>query len=395
MDKISNAKKMLACLFIIMMAMFAIRSNAWASLEKMAAYIAQDVETGTLTMSGIESEYVSTMLKKQTFININGSMAKALNMQGYYSDMGMYITDNNYIVSASGITSTDYEYEQMVSLKAYLDSIGVNLLYVNAPTKYVDDALFSTQFGINTYSNRNADLFLQRISDAGIANIDLRDNLEEDGLKVEEQFFRTDHHWTPECGLWATQIIAEGLNEYCAYNIDTSIYDKSNYTFTKYENCWLGEQGRKVATTYVGLDDYISVRPNFETHYSFKATNGLVAGTFDDFINEDVYNLENDVYTNPSWHYSYKQLNCINNDVNYGKVLLLGDSYAQVTEPFLSLGVSEIDSLIMRNTDETFCLRTHIQNGGYDTVVICYAQFMIGQHDNPSSANYRMFAFDK
>lgn len=395
MDKVSNAKKVLACLFIIVMAVFAIRSNAWAGLEKMAAYIAQDVETGTLTMSGIESEYVSTMLEKQSFINLNGSMAKALNMQGYYSDMGMYVTDDNYIVSASGITSTDYEYEQMVSLKAYLDSIGVNLLYVNAPTKYVDDSLFSTQFGINTYSNRNADLFLQRISDAGIANIDLREKLKEDGLKVEEQFFRTDHHWTPECGLWATRIMAEGLNEYCGYNIDTSIYDKSNYTFTKYEDCWLGEQGRKVAETYVGLDDYTCVMPNFETNYSFKTASGLLPGTFDTFVNKDVYNLENDVYTTYSWHYSYGQCSCINNNVSYGKVLLLGDSYAQVTQPFLSLGVSEIDPLIMRDYDDTFSLRTYIQNGEYDTVVICYAQFMIGAHDNPNSANYRMFTFDK
>lgn len=395
MVRVSNAKKILAGAFLIMMAVFAIRSNAWLGFEKLTAYIAQDVDTPTMTISGIESEYVSTLLEKQTFIDINGSMAKTLNMQGYYSDMGMYVTEDNYIVSASGITSTDYEYEQMVSLKSYLDSIGVNLLYVNAPTKYVDDSLFSEEFGIETYSNRNADLFLQRISDAGIANIDLRDYLEEDGLDVKTQFFRTDHHWTPECGLWATQIIAEGLNEYCGYSIDTSLYNKSNYIFTEYKDCWLGEQGRKVAATYVGLDDYTSIKPAFETNYSFKTSNGLVSGTFDDFINEDVYDLENDVYTNLSWHYSYSQRQCINNNVDYGKVLLLGDSYAQVTQPFLSLGISELDSLIMRNFDDEFSLRAHIQNYGYDTVVICYAQFMIGAHDDPNSANYRMFTFDK
>lgn len=394
MVKISSQKKILAALFVVVMVLFAIRSNAWACLEKVAAYVAQDIETGTLSMSGIESEYVSTMYEKQTFIDVNGSMAKALNMQGYYSDMGMYITEDNYIVSASPETSTDYEYEQMVSFKQYLDSIGVNLLYVNQPTKYVDDSLFSEQFGIETYSNRNADLFLERISEAGIANIDLRDNLEEDGMKVEDQFFRTDHHWTPECGLWATQIITEGLNSYCNYNIDTSIYDRENYTFTEYKECWVGEQGKKVGAAYVGLDDYTCVKPNFDTNYLFKTATGLEAGTFDDFINEDVYNLENDVYTSTSWHYSYIQRACFNKNVNYGKVLLLGDSYAQVTQPFLSLAVSEIDALIMRDRDDSFSLRTHIKNGGYDTVIICYAQFMIGAHDYESSANYRMFTFE-
>ena len=30
----------------------------------------------------------------------------------------------------------------------------------------------------------------------------------------------------------------------------------------------------------------------------------------------------------------------------------------------------------------------------YDTVIIAYAQFMLGSHDDPSSANYRMYSFE-
>ena len=73
----------------------------------------------------------------------------------------------------------------------------------------------------------------------------------------------------------------------------------------------------------------------------------------------------------------------------------MGDSYAMVTEPFLSLGVNQIDFLIMRNKDDSFSLRKYILDNQYDTVLICYAQFMIGAHDNPQSDNYRMFTFDK
>ena len=75
-------------------------------------------------------------------------------------------------------------------------------------------------------------------------------------------------------------------------------------------------------------------------------------------------------------------------------MLVLGDSYEQVTQPFLSLGVHEVDSLILRNYDDSFDLRNYIVENGYDTVIVCYAQFMIGAHDNPNSANYRMFSFE-
>lgn len=394
MSKISNAKRILAGVFIVVISLFALKSNAFAGLETLAGYVAQDAGNAELTMSQIESDYVSTIWEQQSFININGLMAKTLNMQGFYSDMGMYVTNDNYIVSASAETSTDYEYEQIVAFKNYLDSIGVNLLYINAPTKYIDDSLFNEQFGVATYCNQNADLFVERITKAGIPNIDLRNNMEEDGLEITEQFFRTDHHWTTECGLWATQIIAEGLNEYCNYSIDTSIYDTYNYTFTEYENCWLGEQGRKVAATYVGLDDFTCIKPNFDTNYIFTNTGEWVQGTFDDFIKDEIYNLENDVYENKSWYYSYSPRNCFNQNVANGKVLVVADSYFRVIHPFLSLGVHQCDSLILRNYGEDFNLKEFVRNGGYDTVIICYAQFMIGAHDDPTNANYPMFSFN-
>ena len=36
-------------------------------------------------------------------------------------------------------------------------------------------------------------------------------------------------------------------------------------------------------------------------------------------------------------------------NVDYGKVLILWDSYEQVTEPFIALGVSDVDPLELRN----------------------------------------------
>lgn len=391
MLKESFFKKVLAILFCIMIFLFFLRSNSYSELYEIGEYLGGDISSKTaLSIGEIESTYSNGLWMRQTLIDLNGAIAKLLHMQAN-SSMGMYITDDNYIVSASPKTSTDYEYEQMVSFKSFLDELGVHLLYVNQPTKYVDDFLFSSLFGSVSYSNRNADLFLQRISEAGISTIDLREKMKEDGMNVTDMFYRTDHHWTTDSGLWATSKIAEGLNQYCGYSIDLSLYDAENYTFRTWESCWLGEQGRKVGATYVGLDDYTEIKPNFPTNYTFITADGLVAGTFDDFIDEAVYNTESNVDTARSWHYSYSQRNCVNNDIEYGKVLLLTDSYAQVTQPFLSLGIAETYSLVLRAYNDSFDLRQYIAENGFDTVVICYAQFMIGAHDDFSSANYRMF----
>ena len=102
--------------------------------------------------------------------------------------MGMYITDNGYIVSSSKKTTTDYEVEQTIAFRDFLDANGVYLLYVNEPTKYDDDSLFSKSFGVETYSNRNMDLFLSRIREAGVNAIDLRESIHQEGIKIADLF---------------------------------------------------------------------------------------------------------------------------------------------------------------------------------------------------------------
>ena len=79
------------------------------------------------------------------------------------------------------------------------------------------------------------------------------------------------------------------------------------------------------------------------------------------------------------------------NNTEGKKVLILGDSYEQITIPFLALGVSQVQCLIMRAYEGS--LREYIDTHEIDTVVIAYASFMIGAHDNEASANYAMFDF--
>lgn len=313
------------------------------------------------------------------FIKIGSRFIWTFN-RGYYNDLGIYFYTNDYIVSPAGKTSTDYEFDQLCALKEECDKAGVDLLFVNKPTKYLDDSIFD-KMGVKCYCNQNADKLISRLRDVGIDCLDLRESLTDEGLNIYDMFYRTDHHWTVPAGKWAACKIAEHLNQTCGYSIDTSIYNDSNYTFKTTHNAWLGEQGMKLTGSPIQYDDYTLVTPNFTTSYDFDG----YKNDFSYFINDP----------NNCAHYNYCAIDCVNELVDKGNILFLGDSYDLVTEPFLSLGVHKIHFDIRRNMSNSINISNNISSGNFDTVIVCYAAFMIGAHDDPKSANYDMFTLAK
>lgn len=346
------------------------------------------------SMELLEEKYAEKLWIQKDLINLNGTMLRKLRMRGVYSDSGLYVTDGNYVITNSDYTTTDYEVEQTVALRDFLEENNINLLYVSKPTKYTNDSIFRDNFGVETYSNRNTDIFIQRIRAEGIHAIDLRENMADENMDVRGMFYRTDHHWTTESGLWAAGIMAAGLNECCGYDIDLNLYDRSRFREKCWQDSWLGEQGRKLGEAYVGFDDFTELRPNFDTSFIFKNPDETTYdGDFGGFIFDEMHDTSIEENRYSSWHYSYKRIDCINQNVDSGKVLIVGDSYDHVVEPFLVLGLHETDTLILRDFDPEFSVRDYILENGYDTVIVSYAQFMIGAHDDEYSANYRMFDF--
>lgn len=391
-------KKVLMFFFLMVVFIGFFKSGSYSLFQNFSDFLKQDPaktdKTNEITMDEINDAFSKTMWQQQNLIDLNGYLAKQLGMKGYYSDIGIYVYDGDYIMSGSPDSTTDYEYEQMMQLKEFCDANGINLLYVNEPIKYTDDNDFSNAFGLESYSNRKADKLIKRMRESGISTIDLRENIENENKNIYDLFYRTDHHWKTTTAFWATKIIAEALNEYCGYSIDLSIYDPENFSFEEKKECWLGEQGRKIGKGYIGLEDFTIIRPKFETDYIFyKTSSQKVAGTFDEFIDDEVFDETKSVYDSKSWVYAYSQYNCTNNLIENGRVLILGDSYEQFTVPFLSLCVRDLRAIVMRSKADTFDFQDFVLRGKFDTIVVCYSQLMIGAHDNPKSANYKMYSF--
>lgn len=402
----SIEKKIVTIILLIVMFVGSFWSHAYRYADELIASVkgerAEDTDgTEILTYSEISEDYLSSLPFKREMIDINGALAKSLNMRELYRKSGGSVLKNGYIAGIYPYTTTDYEIQQITEFKSYLDERGIQLLYVNEPTKYIDDQVILEDLGKTTCINDNTDRFLGRLNDNGISYIDLRDRIIEENLDSFELFYRTDHHWTTFAGKMAAEAIAEELNRNYGYCIDLTLYDEDRFNYKEYKNAWLGEQGKKLGATFVGLDDFVSILPDYDT--SFRVTHGesVAEGSFSDvLVDQERYLPENNenIYSAPSWHYSYmghSEISGTKVENNFNtegkKVLVLGDSYEQITIPFLALGVSEVQCLVLRSYGSS--LREYIDNHEIDTVVIAYASFMIGTHDDETSANYKMFNF--
>lgn len=396
-------QKMVTGLLLAVVLGGSVAGNAYRYADEMAAGAFNEVRGGGedgATYRQAAQSFLSELPFKRNLVELNGMFAKNLGLRELYRESGI-VLKNGFVAGIYAPTTTDYEIGQMAELKAFLDARGIPLLYVNEPTKYFEDDVVEEELGRRTCINENTDLFLERLDGLGVHYLDLRDHYAQMGADSFDLFYRTDHHWTVPAGKIAAEAIVAELNAQYGYDIDLSLYDDSRFSVTHYEDAWLGEQGKKLGASFVGLDDYDLVLPGYETNFTVTYQKGdVLNGSFSEtVVNHGVYLPEKnlDVYAAPSWHYSYLagglSGSVIVNHQNPGgkKVLVLGDSYEQVTVPYLALGVSEVRTLVLRSYDGS--LREYIDSHEIDTVVVAYASFMIGAHDYESSANYAMFDF--
>lgn len=398
-----RCNKVICVLFFCIIACTAIGSRFYDSFSDMVKlYMDASVNGKTSQdMKAVSTDMLNTLPYKDKLVGLSGEVFKLAGTRSYYNgSYGLNITTDGYSVGRYNETSTDYEVGQMRAFKEYLDTKGISLLYVSAPAKYIEDEYYLKQFGNETYLNRNTDLFLSRISQEKIEFLDLRECIKNENIEPLSLFYRTDHHWTVPASRWAASKVAKKLNQSfsdAGYHIDLSLYDESRFNTVTYEKCWLGEQGKLVSVNYIGLDDYTMMEPQYGTDYKVVADDQSVTaeGDFGVFINKSVYESEKDYYSAPSWHYSYGFYNgqtVHNNNAANGNVLVLGDSYQASMLPFLSLGIRDIKLIVPRDIQGS--VRDVIEAGDFDMVIIAYAQFMIGAHDDNASANHRMFSLD-
>lgn len=252
----------------------------------------------------------------------------------------------------------------------------IPLLYVQAPQKIGGEGAPALPPGVTDCGNADADAFCAALTESGADVLDLRQTLREDGGLWTDYFFATDHHWTPETGLFCANALAEYLNEHYGLSLDLSLTDPARYTAVTYENSFLGSQGKRVGSLYAGMDDFTVLTPDFETDFTYTIYTSERTGSFEECLLFSERLEEEDPYqANPYTLYSggdYAFSRIINHTNPDGpRIMILRDSFSCVLTPFLATQCSDLAIVDLRYFYDYF--PTYVDWVDPDLIVVLYS----------------------
>lgn len=326
------------------------------------------------TEATVEDYYPGKSLIRELY----GVSSRLLSPHELASENTVTINDDGFLVPVDHI-QFDVEAAENKTLQLYnvCKQSGAQFLYVSYPSKASYKDSFA-EYGLdgNNYEMRTT--FLRGLDEKKIPILNIGEQLQKDGYSIKDIFYKTDHHWKTPMGLYAANSIVNFLNKNFGYSLDQNALQKDRFTYTTYPNLWLGETGRSCSATWTGsLDDFIEIRPTYETEFVFGkyGEETTKKGNFSLFIDDSGYGKTEDLYTY-SAHYSYQgdeSLTTIHNEyAPQKKILIIKDSFSAVVIPFLSLTASDLIVWDMRDQSDVY---TFIQDNDFDLVMLAYTDF--------------------
>ena len=334
------------------------------SLEKYIEMYASDYLVGYHSMTELAKKY-----------------EKALNWNyvSYSEYNGVVEASDGYLITLQAKTNVQEHADSVKSLADYCLSAGIGFLYVNTPVKVCEETDIGIS-GVIDFSNQNADDFLAILRSKGISHYDLRIPLHDEGYDHHSMFFKTDHHWHPETGLWSAGKILSALNASYGFQADTSYADPNKYKKEVYPEWFLGSQGKKVTLSRAHPEDFTLLYPENETllHYEVKSEGIDSDGDFSILYDMDCLREKN-YYQDPYLAYIYgnQPLERIENKLvdNGYHILVIHDSFGNCVIPFLAMGIQYVDAIDLRYFDGS--LQTYIEAEHPDAVVVIYNSGML------------------
>lgn len=307
----------------------------------------------------------SLLLNKGTYVNLNGLMAKILRQPIMNERILLTNGHLGYIpADAPDYGGVSEAAENIIRFHDAHTATGGNFLFLMVPTqssKYENHLPDGYQDSING----PADAFLALLQEAGVPCLDLREELQKDGISISDAYYTTDHHWTPQTGLWAYGEILTKLEQMqIIAPVDPLYTDPESYDFVTYEDAFLGSSGRSTGIYYAGLDDATFIYPKFHTDISVSIPSMEVEcrGPYEEvaYYQDLNYDFEDPDFFNTNF-YAYYGWNDTpithwrnEHAPEQNKFLLIGESFGNIPFSLLSMNLGICDELDVRYFEEDF-----------------------------------------
>lgn len=375
-------------------------ATAQDSSSEQSESLAERVVNKIRSIEGsVESYTTNYLIGYQKITELSKSYEESMrwNYVAYSEYNGIVETSDGYLTSLKPKEATQRCSDAVTSFSNYCDKKGIEFMYVNAPAKVcaVTDTDIS---GVTDFSNQNADIFLDTLNSNGIDRLDLREQLHNQGYDHHSLFYKTDHHWLPETGLWASGEIASFLKSEYGSDIDLSKLDPDQYTAEVYPKWFLGSEGKKVTLAVAEPEDFKMLYPEFETliHYEVKSKDIESDGDFSITYDMGCVTVKDYYNKNPYAAYIHadQPLEKIENKMvdNDYHVLIVHDSFGNCVVPFLAMGIHKVDSIDLRYFNGS--LHTYIEKEKPDAVIVMYPSGALGEKTAATDAGTIGDVFD-
>lgn len=364
----------------------AIESTVRTSMEKVTENDSKDpfdvIET---FFSCCDAAFADNVYDKFTMIDINGLFQRILQrkiVNDVDSRHTVYQLDNGQLTYYYPGFGVNIAHKNIRVLSEYLDSVGTQLLYVQAPLKInkYDNQL---PYGLTDYPNQNTDNFLKGLDKLEIDYVDFREVIQGTFSDYEALFYDTDHHWKTETGFWAYTYLMDYMKHNYGFSYDERNVNSDNFTSVTIKDSFIGSLANRVGTWYAGVDDFTFIYPNFDTSFTYDKyyPYGIVkdytrVGSFTDtlFFKERMENGDKALAYRDNCYFNGNPalVNITNNNIPDGKLLVVQDSFGKSITPFLALNFHQIDVLDLRDY-KGMTLLDYVKENHYDYVMIIYS----------------------
>ncbi len=260
--------------------------------------------------------------------------------------------------------------DYLTNLNQHCNTLNIRLLYVQKDSKQTNDpSVLPTYYPVTPSSSAGLVDLLAR---NGIAVLSIPQHIKETGKDKYSFFYKTDHHWTPETGLWVSKLISEKVNSSFNFNLDTSLLNPSQFIVEAYPGAFLGSQGKRVGRYYAGTDDFHIIAPLYNTDFyvEYHDRDAQRSGDFNEsFFFRENLNPDRILTMDTSTYDVYMDgnhglINILNHtSASNKKCLFIIDSFGCVTAPYLALVFDQTDCIDIRYYNggklEDYIVQTH------------------------------------